>query len=73
MTSGTDPDLKAMTGVPQAMASIITKPKVQANHSENRSAAAPAETLAWHGRSLTRASAAQLVGNLEVRRHDPRR
>ena len=40
MTSGVEPDLKAMTGVPQAIASIMTRRRVLANDGkEQRSCA----------------------------------
>src|SRR4051812_11492956 len=42
MTSGTEPDLKAMTGVPQAMASIMTRPNGSGQSIGNSNAAAPA-------------------------------
>ena len=40
MTSGTEPRRKAMTGVPHAMASIITKPKGSGQSIGNSSAVA---------------------------------
>jgi hypothetical protein len=42
ITSGTEPDLKAMTGVPHAMASIMTRPNGSGQSIGNSSAAAPA-------------------------------
>ena len=40
MTSGTEPQFQAMTGVPQAIASIITRPNGSAQSMGNSSAAA---------------------------------
>ena len=41
ITSGTEPQGKAMTGVPQAIASIITRPKGSGQSIGKRSAVAP--------------------------------
>ena len=45
MISGTEPRLKAITGVPQAMASIITRPNGSGQSIGNNSAMAPLKKL----------------------------
>ena len=47
ITSGTEPRLKAMTGVPQAIASIITRPNGSGQSIGTSSAIAPPKTLGF--------------------------
>ena len=46
-TSGTEPLRQAITGVPHAMASVITSPKGSAHWTGNNNAAAPASRSAF--------------------------
>ena len=51
-TSGTDPDLKAITGVPHAIASIMTRPNGSGQSIGKSTAAAPARNCSFFS-SLT--------------------